>query len=146
MILKRTYEKILGGMQTAYFDECAGNADDDSQAMRLLEIMASELYSLSCYGDYIFRQAFVQTATGDCLDMLGELRDCPRKKASYAFGTLTFTVPDAAEENIIIPMGTVCSAVGKPYIQYATDEDGVIPAGELSARVSARAISPGGRI
>lgn len=143
MILKRTYEQILDSMKNAYFCECGKRADDSSDTVRIFEILASELFSLSCYGDYIFRQSFVQTATGKCLDMLGELRGCERKTASAAHGVLTFAVTEAPQTDIIIPEGTVCSVYEKPYMQYATTEKTVIKAGSLSADARASSLSYG---
>lgn len=141
--MKRTYEEILESMKTAYFNECTVAAEKNSRTMKCFEILASELFSVSCYGDYIFKQAFVQTATGKSLDMLGELRGCERKTASRAFGKLTFSISQPSETDIIIPENTVCSVSGKPYIQFATTEQSLIKAGELSAAVNAAALEDG---
>lgn len=141
--MKRTYEEILDSMKAAYFNECNCLPDDSSATMKIFEILASELFSLSCTGDYIFRQAFVQTATGEHLDRLGELRCCQRKTPSCASGILTFSVTEPAEEDIIIPSGTVCSVYDKPYVQYATGEKAVIKTGEQSVSVKADALTAG---
>ena len=54
-------------------------------------LVASEIYSVCAYGDYIFRQGFPQTATGAYLDKHAQLRSITRKKAAragaYSFGT-----------------------------------------------------------
>lgn len=141
--MNRTYEEILESMKNAYFEEYGAAPEESSQTMKRFEILASELFSLSCYGDYIFRQAFVQTASGENLDKMGELRGCIRKTAQVSEGELTFSISEASEENIIIPVDTVCSVEGKPYLQFATTEEGVIAAGETSVTVSAVSLEAG---
>lgn len=141
--MKRTYEEILDSMKSAYFNECGFVVEKDSTTYKDYEILASELYSLSCYGDYIFKQAFVQSATGENLDMLGELRGCKRKTAAYAAGVLTFSASEVSEEDIVIPSKTVCSAAERPFIQFVTAEDAVIEAGQTQVSVNARAINTG---
>lgn len=141
--MKRTYDEILSSMKNAYFNECGDVVENGSQTMKRFEILSSELFSISCYGDYIFKQAFVQTASGKSLDKLGELRGCARKNAAKASGTLTFSVSQASEKDIVIPKNTVCSLNGKPFIQFATNESAVLAAGELSVTVSASALECG---
>lgn len=141
--MKRTYDEILDSMKNAYFSECADAVDENSQTMKRFEILSSELFSISCYGDYIFKQAFVQTASGESLDKLGELRGCTRKSAAKATGLLTFSISQASEKDIVIPKNTVCSLDEKPYIQFATDESAVISVGELRVTVKATALESG---
>lgn len=141
--MNRTYEEIIDSMKNAYYNECKALPEESSGTMKIFEILASELFSLSCTGDYILRQAFVQTATGEHLDRLGELRGCERKTPSFAQGILTFSIAEASEESIIIPSGTICSVYDKPYMQYATQERGIINPGELSVSVNACALTMG---
>lgn len=141
--MNKTYEQILDSMKNAYFNEYGEAVDSNSQTMKRFEMLASELFSLSCYGDYIYKQAFVQTATGENLDKLGEIRGCTRKSASCAEGNLTFSISEASEEDITIPVGTVCSVADKPYMQYKTTEKGVISAGETQVSVNAIALTEG---
>lgn len=141
--MNKTYEQILENMKTAYFNESHIKLDEDSLAAKRMEAVASELYAVSCYGDYIFKQAFVQSATGEILDRHGEIRDCARKTAQKATGTLTFYVDEPAAEKIYIDANTVCSAENMPYIQFATTEDGAIEAGDTSVTLPAQAIGEG---
>ncbi|MGN0522380.1 MAG: baseplate J/gp47 family protein [Eubacterium sp.] len=132
-----TYEEILSSMKQAYYDKCGELADTGSEMGKRLEVVASELFSLSCHIDYVFKQAFVQTATGESLDLHGNIRGCTRKSASEAQGYLKFYINEALEEDLIIPQSTVCSVYQKPYLQYSTTEEAVIPAGETSVKVLA---------
>ena len=104
--LNRTYEQIVDEMLKAYFNESGQKPDKNSLEMKRIEAVASELYGLSCYGDFIFKQSFVQTATGEYLDRHGEIRDCARKEAFCATGWLDFYLDEPIEEDVEIPMGT----------------------------------------
>lgn len=141
--MNKTYEEILAGLKKAYFDECAEVPDPHSLTARRFEAVASEIFSLSCYGDYIFKQAFIQTACGDNLDKHGVLRNCRRKKAEPAGGILTFSIKEPSETQIIINAGTVCSVEKSPYLQFATTENGVIEAGRLSVDIPAESLGTG---
>ncbi len=141
--MNKTYEEILEEMKTAYFDECSEKIDENPASLKRIEAVASELYGLSCYGDYIFRQAFIQTATGECLDRHGEIRECVRKKASKACGLLTFYIDEPATEKIIIAENTVCSVENKPYIQFATVSKCTIDEGNTTVSVEAQALDTG---
>lgn len=141
--LNRTYEQIVDEMLKAYFNESGQKPDKNSLEMKRIEAVASELYGLSCYGDFIFKQSFVQTATGEYLDRHGEIRDCARKEAFCATGWLDFYLDEPIEEDVEIPMGTICSVKDQPYLQFVTDEKGVITAGETSVSLVASAMYPG---
>lgn len=141
--MKRTYEEILDSMKNAYFNECGNTVEKNSQTEKRFEILASELFSISSYGDYIFKQAFVQTATGENLDKLGELRDCKRKLEDYAKGELYFSINEAVDYDITIPEGTICSLPDKPFIQFATTKKAVINAGESGVSATAKALGSG---
>lgn len=98
---------------------------------------------MSCYGDFILKQAFVQTATGGYLDRHGALRDCKRKLGTKAKGTLTFGINEAIASDIVIEKGTVCSKPNYPLIQYSTDETVILKAGNTSISVSCTALGNG---
>ena len=138
--MRLTYEDIESNIKSAYFEKNGSNADKNSVEEKIMEAVCAELYGLSCYGDYIMKQSFVQTATGEYLDLLGEMRDCKRKTASKAYGTLRFYNSQPAEEDIPIKAGTICCIADKPYIQFVTTEDGVISSGESSTQIKAEAL------
>lgn len=141
--MNKTYEEILSEMKTAYFNSKGERLEENSEILKKLEAVASELYSLSCYGDYIFKQAFVQTATGSYLESHGILRGVTRKTACSSKGELTFYVNEVSDQNIVIPQGTVCSARSNPYLQFSTDEEVTLTAGELEVTVGATAMGTG---
>lgn len=141
--MNKTYNEILEEMKCAYFNHCSQRSEDNQSVLKRLEAVASELYALSCYGDYIFKQAFIQTATGENLDRHAMVRNCERKTASKARGVLTFYVDEPSAEKIIISQNTVCSVENKPYIQFATLEKCEIDIGETSVSVNAQALDNG---
>ena len=141
--MNKTYDDILIEMKKEYFEVSGQVLDDSSNVFKRLQAVASELFALSTYGDYIFKQAFIQTATGQYLDRHGQIRGCTRKTPSESTGILEFTVAEPVADDIIIPKGTVCSVNGKPFLQYATVGEAVIKAGSLSTSVSATSLGYG---
>lgn len=138
-----TYNEIFDEMKNVYMRESGKCLEKGSETEKRLEAVATEVYSVSCYGDFVMKQAFVQTATGIYLDKHGALRDCARKRAAYAEGSITFFVNEVNDGDVIVAEGTVCSVPYRPHLQYATTEPAVIYAGEKSVTVPARALEPG---
>lgn len=130
-------------MKNAFFAESGESVKNLSDLEMRFKAVASEIYSVAAYGDYIFRQGFVQTAVGEYLDRHAELRGIIRKTASYSFGVLTFSIAEPVETDVVIPKNTICSVKNKPYIQFATCQDTVIEAGRFSADADAVAVKSG---
>ncbi|MDE6124700.1 MAG: baseplate J/gp47 family protein, partial [Eubacterium sp.] len=138
-----TYNEILDSMKAAFQQEKGEPVANLSDLELRFKAVASEIYSVCAYGDYIFRQGFPQTATGMYLDRHAQLRSITRKKAARASGELTFSLSEAASKSVTIPAGTICSAAGRPFIQFATDKRAIISAGRLSVSVPATALRTG---
>lgn len=140
MILSLTLDEITNKMRKAYFDETKKGAVPYSDTDNRIKSAATELFSVYSYADYIFKQAFPQTATGKYLEYHAALRGIERKKATAAEGVLTFFTAEPAEAEAVIPKGTVCSVADMPFIQFETTKDAVIAAGETEVDVPAKAI------
>ena len=138
-----TYDEILDSMKTAFQEEKGESVKNLSDLEMRFKAVASEIFSVFSFGDYILKQGFPQTATGEYLDRHATLRGITRKTASPAKGTLTFSLSEEMAKNVTIPAGTVCSVSGKPFIQFSTDKAVEIKAGELSADVAATALKTG---
>lgn len=138
-----TYTEILNEMKTAFFLEKGEPVKELSDLELRFRAVASEVYSVAAYGNFILRQGFPQTASGEYLDRHAALRSIKRKTASLAAGELTFSLAAETQTDVTVPAGTVCSVSGSPYIQFATDENAVIPAGEISVTVGATALKAG---
>ena len=127
-------------MKKTFCEECGENVDFMGDIGARFKAVASELYSIVCYGDFIFKQAFPQTATGAYLNFHGYVRDMRRKAASKAATTLRFSISEAADGDILIPKNTICASAERPYIQFQTDENSYIPQGELYTDVQSTAL------
>ena len=135
--MKTTYSDFIRRMKTAFYNECGEDSDDLGDISIRFQCVATELYALSTYQNYLEKQLFVSTAEGENLDIQGTLAGVDRKAASNAEGELTFSVSEPAQSNISIPKGTVCSKEGEPYVQFSTSEAASIPAGQTSVTVKA---------
>lgn len=130
-------------MKLAFFNESGKNVNSMSDIELRFKAAASEIYSAWANADFVLKQAFVQTASGKYLDMHAELRGIARKQSSKARGTLSFYVSEPLESDIIIPANTICSAKGRPQIQFSTQSEAVLNAGELTCTVEAEALNDG---
>lgn len=141
--MKLTYKEILDSMKNAFYKECGKNVEKFSDVDMRFKAVASEIFAVSSFGDYILKQGFPQTASGNYLDRHAQLRGITRKKPSYAKGKLTFKVDKSPSQNILIPQGTVCASEKLPYIQFATDKDVILRTYATSVDVSATAVKCG---
>ena len=104
--------------------------------MLYIDMMAYALALLGQQGQMAVEQRWVAFASGQHLDVLGANVSTLRLKAAPARTTLRFTLPAAAAEDRVIPAGTLVSAGGDAPA-FATDDDLIIAAGELTGKVSA---------
>lgn len=141
--MELTYNDFLYAMEKEYIDSTGMACDDAGDLKIRFRILASQLFSMKMYGDFIIRQAFAQSASGEYLDMHCALRGIYRKNKSKAYGRLEFGMEEAVEEDIEIPKGTVCSVTGKSHLRFITIEKGIIEKGKLSVTVEAQAIGDG---
>ena len=130
-------------MRNAYFEECGLEVAPASDLELRFKAVASEIFSAYSYAQFVLRQGFPQTATGEYLDKHAQLRGIERKTASCAEGELVFSLSEALEADVAIPEGTICASEKRPFVQFATTVAAVITAGETSVTVPARSISGG---
>lgn len=137
----KTIEEIYQEM-TAEFAARTGVelAADGDMAVRLYAV-AAQIYSLYVQSQWVARQCFPQTATGEYLDRHATLRGLTRRQAARAEGILRFGVDTAHSTDLTIPAGTVCMTAG--LVRFETLEDAVLTAGTTQVEVSARAVEPG---
>lgn len=142
--MSEKYEEILGRMQETFEEQAGYSADDASDIGIRLKVLAGEIYSCCTNIDWLRKQVFPQTATGQQLDYHAQQRGIQRKAAVKSQGTLTFSRATALLYSVIIPGGTICSTQGIPEIRFVTTQDAVLPAGSLQVSVSAQS-DEGGR-
>jgi uncharacterized phage protein gp47/JayE len=122
------------------FTELAGYSPDDASDIGIrMRLLAGEIYSLEAAVDWLKRQTFVQTATGQELDYRAQERGLTRKESVPAHGTLTFSRESAIWFDLLIEAGTICSTAGENPVRYVTTEDAILKANTVSVEVPARA-------
>lgn len=124
------------------FEERAGFYPKDSCELAVrLYAMAAQIQSLQIQNEWNLRQCFPQTAEGDYLDYHGQLRSLTRNIATCATGELCFSIPEAVEQDLSIPAGTVCQQASGE--QFVTTEAGTLAAGSCCVTVPAAALTAG---
>lgn len=130
-------------MENRFYEECGEYPKNYSDVELRFKAVASEIYAAYTASDFALKQAFVQTATGNYLDMHAEMRGITRKKPEFAKSTLSFFVSDILDFDVEIPKGTICAVKDNPLIQFATDSTAWILAGTDSVSVPSTALSEG---
>ncbi len=139
-----SYDEIVARM-TDQFTELAGYAPDDASDVGIrIKVLAGEIYSLCSAVDWLKTQTFAQTAQSSQLDLRAQERGITRKPPTAAEGLLTFGRSTPLWYSAGVPAGTVCSTVGDTPVRYVTTQDAVLPQGELTVTVPAKA-EQGGR-
>ena len=138
-----TYDEIYTRMKEKYEEESAYEIDPASDIAIRLKVLAGEIYNAQCSLEWLKRQMFADTATGEYLDLLAQQRGLTRKAATKATGTLTFSVNETLNYPIEIPEGTVVATNGETPIRVYTTEAAVLPQATYSVAVHAEAEQPG---
>ncbi len=137
--MSATYEEILSRMCDAFTEQSGFTPDQASDIGIRMRVLAGEIHSLCGQVDWLSRQSFPQTAVGQELDYHAQTRGLSRKNAVTAQGELTFTRAEALWYDVPIAAGTVCSTTGVNGLRFVTAAAAVLPAGQLSVTVAARA-------
>ena len=123
-----TYDEILERMKER-FEELAGYSADDAGDIGIrLKVLAGEIYSMSSEADWLRKQMFPSTASGECLDLHAMQRGLARNKGTKASGVICFMLEMPLDYDFVIPQGTVCS-VGDGSLRYVTLSAGLISRG-----------------
>ncbi|HIS69194.1 MAG TPA: baseplate J/gp47 family protein [Candidatus Gallacutalibacter stercoravium] len=137
------YQEILNRMKETFAAQAGYEADDASDIGIRLKVLAGEIFDLSAYAEWLHRQMFLQTATGQQLDLHAQQWGCERIPAATAQGELTFSRTGSTEQEAVIPAGTVCAAAGSEAVRVQTTQQAVIAQGLPSVKVPAQALSAG---
>lgn len=139
----KTHSEILNKMLKKYQEMSGITPSKESDIYIKLQVLSGELYAIEANLEWVKRQLFVATATGEYLDRHAQCRGIERKKAKRATGELAFSITEPALFDIEIPKGTVVSTAGESPLRFETMEDCVISMGTTARIVSAVAMSPG---
>ncbi len=140
-----SYEEILSRMVNKYEELSGGAVNEESDIMLRLRVLSGELYNSYVAGEFIKRQMFVTTATGEYLDKHALSRGLYRKEAEKASGEVTFSVEVASLTDIVIDKGTVVSTSGEDAASYVTDSAVTLYAGDRSISAPVTAVEGGAR-
>ena len=95
----------------------------------VLYAAALQLYQGMQYIDNAAKQSFLKYSYGDFLENLGALKGIRRNPGTPARTVVRFTLSEAREGFVVIPMGTRVTPGGTVF--FYTQEEAVIQAGEL---------------
>ena len=138
-----SYMSILSGMKQKYTELSGKEVPEGSDIDIRMKVLAGEIFDSEVNLDFIKRQMFASSATGEYLDMHAGDRGLSRNPAVKATGEVTFSVNTEREEAINIPQGTIVSTSGESCVRYITDTSVTLAAGAMSATVSCTAESAG---
>lgn len=139
-----SYNDILQRMKDKY-EELRGQPVPELSDIDIrMKVLAGEIYNDEVNLEFIKRQMFAKSATGRYLDLHAEDRGLKRKAAVKAKGLVTFSIPVAIENDIIIPKNTIVATAGETSYRFKTNVDITIYAGGTSATVLCTA-EKGGR-
>lgn len=136
-----TEDTIYSSMLELFQQETGYEMNTEADLAVRLRAAAAQIMSLYNYADYVYRQAFPQSAEGESLDRHGVLRGVERIPAAKAQGTLTFGVSAALAVDLEIPQGTIC--LSGEGTAFETLEEAVLPAGSTTVDVEAAAVEEG---
>lgn len=127
-------EKIQAEIITKY-EKTSGRtlAAGDPVRQILLSIAAVIIQQRQCT-NITGQQNLLSYAQGGKLDALGDIVSCERLSASRAITTLQFKLSQSLANDYAIPAGF---EVTNGIVTFATDEEIIIPAGELYGEISA---------
>ena len=118
--------------------------NEGSEIRNLLEAVAVDFYALMEDQYELSKIAFIETAEGEWLDKHGAMPNINiiRDTGLEAEGTVTFTLPESATTQTVVPIDTVISCT-ENGLDYITESDGVIISGQTSCTVSAKCMVVG---
>lgn len=130
-----SYKQILERMRATY-EELSGQAPPELSDIDIrMKVLAGEIYSNMVELDFVRRQMFLSTATGEYLDLHGADRGLRRLEAVRASGQVRFRVFEPAVTDILIPKGTIVATLGPDSVRFETDEDATLSEGGYTVTV-----------
>ena len=124
------------------FAERAGFTPDDSCDLSVrLYAAAAQLQALSIQSDWVLDQSFPQTASGIYLEYHAAMRGLKRTAATYAEGTLRFSVESPPASDLTVESGTVCMTGDE--VRFMTTQTGTLAAGSLYTSIPSKALEAG---
>lgn len=133
------YNEIYDRMKAKYENESGSTFDEASDIAIRLKVLAGEIFNAQVNLEWLKNQMFAETASGEYLDYIAVQRGLVRKKAVKAHGEITFSISEAMDYDIIIPVGTVVATADSEPLRFCTIEEEQITAGNTLVSVYAEA-------
>ena len=137
----KTVEELYAQMRADFTARTGMEVAQGADLSARLYAVAAQLYALYAQADWVNKQCFPQTATGEYLDYHAQLRAIERKGAEYARGTVRFYGDGTGGSDRMIPLGTVCMTQG--LVRFVTLQEGILQAGEGYVDVPVQAVQAG---
>ena len=126
-------------MKENYTQQRGEDFDEAGDIAIRLKVLAGEIYNMQTTVEWLKRQLFPSTATGEFLDRFAAQRGLARNAAVKARGQLKFSVNEQKATAVTIPRGTVVSTDSELPVRLYTTEDSEIPPNTYSVSVPAEA-------
>lgn len=144
LFLKKTYADIVDDL----LDDLAGpvarvalsDASEGSVMRTLVEAFSRELAVAYEQLGAIYRQGYLETATGQALDQVVALVGMERFQGGHPEGFVSFSRSTPADADIAIPRGTLVAGRGQPMV--GTLNHATLKAGDLQVLVRVRCVEP----
>ena len=137
----KTADEIYASMKEVFAEKTGISIRDDADMSVRMRALAYEAGTLWTQTDWLLKQCFPQTASGECLERHAQLRGIFRSAAVASRGVMRFEISAPRQEALVIPKGVVCIAAGGT--EFITDEEGTIPTGAQYCDVRAKAVRAG---
>lgn len=138
-----TYDEIYNKMKAEYILQSRYEFDEKSDCAIRMRVLAGEIFNAVSNAEWLKKQMFISTASGEYLDYFASQRGLERKQAQKAQGEITFFINEPMEHNIFIPKGSMVATADAEPLRYVTIEDAEISAGNTLVSVSAEADKAG---
>lgn len=137
MTLEDMKEQMIADFQEKYEEitEKGINLGKADPVRLILYAAALQLYQGMQYIDNAAKQSFLKYSYGDSLENLGALKGTTRNQGTPAHTIIRFTLSEARDTITSIPQGTRITPGGNTF--FYTEEESVIPAGEMSVDIPA---------
>lgn len=151
---EKSYDEVFNGMLQDAFKEKLISHDDqflnyiaNKQDISNFYVMLLAIHSEAIADVYkeiteVYKSSKVDYATGNDLDDIGDIVDCSRPPATYAYVELVFTSKSDSNTNSTIPSGVIVSSKNN-NVSYRTLESMTFTSENNSCTVSAVATIPG---
>jgi uncharacterized phage protein gp47/JayE len=143
---KKEYRKIVNSMVGDISDKSQlTDTNIGSVSRTLLETVGREISTLYNEMEAAYNAGFIDTASGNSLDMVVSILGIQRKSAQFATGTVTFSRRNAGQD-VSVPRGTRVSTRANDPREvkiYETTINIALPKGINEVEVPIKALTPG---